>query len=266
MLTMPPASDPGTPSTISPSTRSRFLRRRCSRAPSNPSPCPTGALHDPSTALVSLHGAWLDLSTTLADLISTACSDLSATASPQLQTNLTALTADSSHLVFPKMASPTRPMGRDLYRLQEPSYLPLAQEEIVTKSLPGLLRNLKRCQTYSLAKGGQDRAISVTSCCQAQEAMIPRLPGWSHHQIHNLRLFSCAELPCKHQFHTGCLRVLVENQGPGPVPQPLLCPTCGSRGRPDGMGDMPEGGTMTYKVTTFPVLNYFIKLIVLIYR
>lgn len=177
MLTMPPASDPGTPSTISPSTRSRFLRRRCSRAPSNPSPCPTGALHDPSTALVSLHGAWLDLSTTLADLISTACSDLSATASPQLQTNLTALTADSSHLVFPKMASPTRPMGRDLYRLQEPSYLPLAQEEIVTKSLPGLLRNLKRCQTYSLAKGGQDRAISVTRCCQAQEAMIPRLPA-----------------------------------------------------------------------------------------
>ena len=82
-----------------------------------------------------------------------------------------------------------------------------------------------------------------------------RLVASAGKPIFILPVFSCAELPCKHQFHTGCLRVLVENQGAGPVPQPLLCPTCGSRGRADGMGDMPEGGTMTYKVTQISTQN-----------
>jgi len=175
MLMMLQASAPETLSTISRSTPSHFPQRRCSPAHSSPLPCQTEALQGPSTALASPHEAWLDLSTTLADLISTACRGLSATASPRLQTSLTDLTAGSSRLASPKMGFRPRRMGKDLYQPQEPSSPPLPLEETARKSLQGHLLNRNMCLTSSLARERQHRAISAIICCRAQVAMIPLL-------------------------------------------------------------------------------------------
>lgn len=160
---------------ISHSTPSHFPQRRCSPAHSSPLPCQTEALQDPSTALASPRGAWPDLSTTLAALTNTACRGLSATASPQPQTSLSGLTAGSSRLASPRMASHSRRTGKDLYRLQELSSPPLGLGRKTKKSLQGRLLNLNRFLTCNRAKERQHRAISAIVCSQVQVATIPLL-------------------------------------------------------------------------------------------
>ena len=197
MPTTLPASGPETLSMISHSTRSHFPQRRCSPAHSSPLPCQTEALQDPSTALASPRGAWPDLSTTLAALTNTACRGLSATASPQPQTSLSGLTAGSSRLASPRMASHSRRTGKDLYRLQELSSPPLGLGRKTKKSLQGRLLNLNRFLTCNRAKERQHRAISAIVCSQVQVATIPLLQGWSHQsrKIHIYTFFQLCRAP-----------------------------------------------------------------------
>jgi len=51
---------------------------------------------------------------------------------------------------------------------------------------------------------------------------------------------------CQHRFHLNCLRVMVENNPPVNN-QSLNCPECG-RLQKDVLGNMPDNGTMSYKV------------------
>ena len=70
----------------------------------------------------------------------------------------------------------------------------------------------------------------------------------SGHESTNCNKAVLRLLLCGHQFHSTCVKVMVENQGPRiRVPTYIQCPTCDTISG-EKLGTQPDNGTMSYRV------------------